>query len=305
MTPDVVGIGQCAFDILGQIDTYPQVDEKTELHDIDLQGGGPVATALVTLSRLGLSTAFVGRAGDDGFGRRIQGGLETEGVDCRYLELVENARSQLAFIAIEKKSARRTIFWHRGSAPPLSSTEIDRELIRRCRLLHLDGLQSEAAFAAASTAREAGVTTVLDGGTLRPGVGKLLPLIDHLVVSEKFARQVEPSGKIIATLRALLQWGAQAVTVTLGESGSYTQVRGEEPFHQPSFKVDAVDTTGCGDVFHGGYIFALLQGWPLPKGVAFAAACAALKARAVGGRRGIAPVSEVVDFLRTRNVCGF
>ncbi|NIQ93708.1 MAG: hypothetical protein GWN87_05490, partial [Desulfuromonadales bacterium] len=82
----VVGLGQCALDFLGEVETYPPVDAKTEMTSSSIQGGGPVATALVTLSRLGVDTAFVGRVGDDEFGRHIRSGLVDEGVDCRRLE---------------------------------------------------------------------------------------------------------------------------------------------------------------------------------------------------------------------------
>jgi sulfofructose kinase len=296
-TFEVIGLGQCALDLLGRVPAYPEVDQKTELSDFQVQGGGPVATALVTLARLGVPTAFLGRVGDDDFGTRIRQGLVEEGVDCRGLLTEPGAASQFAFIAVEATTGRRNIFWTRGSARPLSPADIDADLIRNCRILHLDGLQAEVSIAAACIAREHGVITVLDGGTFREGSPELIPLIDHLVVSERFARQISGGGDPQGILERLLSHGAKAATVTLGEKGSRTlTIRGEE-FEQPAFAVKAVDTTGCGDVFHGGYIFGLLQGWPLPRTLRFAAACAALKAMALGGRTGIPRVEEVEMFL--------
>jgi ribokinase len=143
--PQVVGIGQCSLDLLGRVDRYPPVDQKTELEEVLIQGGGPVATALVVLSRLGVPTAFFGRVGDDEHGRRIRLGLADEGVDCRGLRTDPGATSQFAFIAVEKGSGQRNIFWTRGSARPLAAEEIDREAIAASRVLHLDGLQLEAA----------------------------------------------------------------------------------------------------------------------------------------------------------------
>lgn len=293
----VVGLGQCALDVLGTVPEYPAVDQKAELAQCLVQGGGPVATALVTLTRLGERTAFIGRVGDDDFGRRIRAGLEVEGVDCRGLRTDPGRGSQFAFIAVEAKTGKRTIFWTRGSARNLRPTEIDARLIRQARVLHLDGLQAGASLAAARIARENGVITVLDGGTFREGTDELLPCIDHLVVSEKFALQVAAGGEPRHALEKLLRRGARAVTVTLGEKGSHTLAWDGGEFHQPAFPVAAVDTTGCGDVFHGGYIFGLLQGWPLRRTVRFAAACAALKARAPGGRTGIPSLAEVEGFL--------
>jgi len=283
--------------MLGRLAEYPPADAKTELSETLIQGGGPVATALVTLARLGVDTAFLSRVGDDDFGVRTRSELLAEGVDCRGL-LTDPARSsQFAFIAVEEGSGRRNIFWSRGSARPLTPTEVDPALIRSCRVLHLDGLQLEASLAAAGIAREAGVTTVLDGGTFREGTAELLPLVDHLVVSEKFALQVGGGKEPRLALEALLGFGARAVTVTVGEKGCHTLSRAGEAFHQTALPVTVVDTTGCGDVFHGGYIYGLLQGWELRRTVRFAAACAALKARALGGRTAIPRLKEVEKLL--------
>ncbi|AMV71894.1 carbohydrate kinase, PfkB family [Desulfuromonas sp. DDH964] len=295
----VVGLGQSSLDLIGRLESYPAVDEKAELDQFLIQGGGPVATALVTLARLGVGTALVGRCGDDEHGRRMRRELEQEGVDCRWLDAERGASSQLAFIAVDG-GARRTIFWHRGSARPLHAAELSPQLLAGVRVLHLDGLQAEASLAAAHRARAAEVTTVLDGGTWRAGTRELLPYIDHLVVSERFARQVTAGGPVEAALEPLLEYGARAVTVTRGARGSITRTQRGGEFHQPAFAVTAVDTTGCGDVFHGGYIYGLLQEWPLPQTVRFAAACAALKCRALGGRTAIPRRDEVEELLQAQ-----
>jgi sulfofructose kinase len=294
---EVVGLGQCSLDLLGQLGDFPEIDSKVELRDCLLQGGGPVATALVTLARLGVSTTFVGRIGDDDFGQRIRAELLAEGVDCQGLACDAGHSSQFAFIAVDSQG-RRNVFWTRGSARPLAPEEVDGVLVGSCRVLHLDGLHHQSSLAAARLARQAGVMTVLDGGTFRQETAELLPWIDHLVVSERFARHLSPDDPG-AALAELLLYGGKAVTVTLGERGSLTLTASGEFHRQPAFAVSAVDTTGCGDVFHGGYIYGLLQDWSLPRTVRFAAACAALKARALGGRTAIASRDEVESFLGT------
>lgn len=296
----VVGVGQCAYDIIGALDAYPQVDQKTELSDVTLQGGGPVATALVTLSRLGIATSICSRIGGDIFGERIQTGLIAEGVDCAGLSIDAAGTSQLAFIAVDA-SGQRTIFWNRGTAAPLTAGELNTDLIRSAEILHLDGLHAEASLAAAVKARKHGVTTVLDGGTLREGTLELLPLIDHPVVSEKFARQLCPGAPYVDVLDRLLEFGGVAATVTCGEQGSWTREQDGEPFHQPAYSVDVVDTTGCGDVFHGGYIYGLLQKMPIRETVRFAAVCAALKAQTPGGRSGIPKLNDIITYISTSN----
>ncbi len=288
----VVGVGQCAYDIVGALNIYPQVDQKIELSELTLQGGGPVATALVTLSRLGVETAICSRIGDDFFGKSIRAGLIAENIDCSALSTDPGRTSQLAFIAVDA-FGKHTVFWHRGNANPLTAQEIDVELISGADILHLDGLHFAAAYAAAEIARRCNVVTVLDGGTLRERTLELLPLIDHLVVSEKFARQFSGDVELEKMLDRLLDYGGVAATVTCGERGSWTKANGGDLFHQPAFRVHVVDTTGCGDVFHGGYIYGLLQGMPIKETVRFAAASAALKARSTGGRTGIPTLSDI------------
>lgn len=297
---DVVGLGQCSLDILGQLEVYPQLDQKAELSSLLLQGGGPVATALVTLARLGVSVAMLGAVGDDNFGQQIQDGLLAEGVDCTLLAKDPGCSSQAAFIAVDGEG-HRNIFWHRGSAVPDVTNLYDTLLSRAVRVLHLDGLHLMPALTAAKIARSMNVVTVLDAGTMRPGLERLLPLIDHLVVSENFARQIFGRHDPEASLRFLAGYGAAGVTITCGESGSVSIDNTGAVFYQKAFVMDVVDTTGCGDVFHGGYIYGLLQGWEIRQTVRFAAACAALKTRALGGRTAIADLPEVEALLRTRS----
>ena len=293
----VVGLGQCSLDLLGLIEQFPEPDAKTELASPLLQGGGPVATALVTLARLGVTTAVAGRIGGDDFGSTIRAGLEAEGVDTRGLLVDASGSSQFACIAVQSGPGVRNIFWTRGSAAPLSAHEIPTADITRATLLHLDGLQLEASLAAAELARRQGVTTVLDGGTLRPGLEQLLPLIDHLVVSERFARQFSPGASFATAIKRLLAWGAKAAVITLGARGCVGRTPEGPLLHHPAFSVPVLVTTGCGDVFHGGYLFGLLQGWDLAERLRFASACAALKTRAMGGRTAIPRLAEVLAWL--------
>ena len=300
MNLQVVGLGQCSLDILGQADNYPELDQKAELRSLLIQGGGPVATALVTLARLGVSVTMVGAVGDDGFGRQIRESLVKEKVDCTYLVQPFGSSSQVAFIAVDGEG-HRNVFWHRGTARP-AVTSLQTLFSDSVRILHMDGLHLEQALVAAAMARSLKIVTVLDAGTLRPGMEKLLPLIDHLAVSERFAQQVIGRNDPEAALKLLADYGAEAITITLGKAGCLSMNADGQFFRLPAFKADVVDTTGCGDVFHGGYIYGLLQNWPLPQTLRFATACAALKTRAMGGRTAIPNLREVENFLQAQPI---
>jgi ribokinase len=299
----VVGIGQCAWDYLAVVDSFPKVDTKQEILEWQEQGGGPVATALVTLTRLGIPCEFFGVTGDDPEGGRIRESLISEGIETRSVITRSNTSSQTAFIAIEKGSGTRTIFWRRPSGPPLLPGELPADCLDGCDFLLLDGLMTEVSLFAARRAREMGIPVMLDAGRVRPGMLEIAATCDYLVASEQFALDLGWSGHAQNFLSMARELTAPVVTITLGKQGSVTFREGEI-FTVPAFSVDSVDTTGAGDVFHGGYLFGILRGLDLPDTIRFASAVAALKCTRIGGRTGIPRLDEVHNFL-TRNGFSF
>ncbi len=297
---DVVGLGQCCVDYLAIVEQYPDINEKREVNSLTIQGGGPVATAMVTLSRLGASTSFIGKISDDYFGTLIQDSLIEEHVNIDHTVVEKGGRSQVSFIVIEKETGKRTIFWSRPTVTPLSPDEINKDIIRNARVLHLDELMIEGSLEAARCAKDAGVTVVVDAGSLREGSLELIKMADYFITSEDFAKQYYNNYDPKAAAMELLKMGSRAVVVTLGDKGSIT-VSKESYFYQPAFKIKAVDTTGCGDVFHGAFIFGLIQRWDLKETIRFASATAALKCRNIGGRTSIPDLREVEEFLENEN----
>lgn len=292
----VIGIGQCCWDYLAVVDAYPAVDSKKEVSCWHEQGGGPVATALVTLRRLEIPCRFHGVVGDDDLGNRIIDSLVAEGIDVTGVLRRTGAKSQRAFISIEEKSGLRTIFWQRPTGEPLAPAELGPDFLQGGRLLLLDGLMVAASLFAAGEARRLGIPVMLDAGRIRPGMLELAALSDYLVAGEQFFLDLGWDGGEATFDGLASKIGAAVVTVTLGERGSLTWHQGKV-FHQQAFSVEVVDTTGAGDVFHGAYAYGLLQEWQLEDTVAFASAVAALKCRQVGGRTGIPALGEALAFF--------
>ena len=291
----VTGIGQCSLDYLAVVDTYPRANTKKEVLEWREQGGGPVATALVTLARLGIITRFYGVIGDDAAGGKIRQSLVGEGIDTR-LTRRKGRSSQIAFIAIEKGTGRRTIFWRRPSGKELKETELDADFLRGTHFLLLDGLMVEVSLRAAARARERGIPIMLDAGRMRQGMLEIAAICDYLVASEEFARDLKWRLTASGLAKRREELGCKVLTVTLGEQGSVTV--SDKGFVQvPAFDVESVDTTCAGDVFHGGFIYGLLQKWELKDIIVFASAVAAMKCTKVGGRVGIPSLPEVKAFL--------
>jgi sulfofructose kinase len=297
-TVEVVGLGQASIDYLGRVASYPEEDGKVELMDLQMQCGGPASTALVTLSRLGVQTSFLGSVSDDTFGIEIVKGLKEEKVDHCFLKITPGYTSQFAFIAVNKEDGRRTVFWTRGSVPHLKSTDVDLKPFPGARILHTDGLMVEASIEGARQAKEMGLTVVMDAGTLREGYRELISLVDVLIASERFCSALvsthEPIHKALETLS---QWGPEEVVITLGPKGSIGW-RGGETLSQKAFPIDAIDTTGAGDVYHGAYVYGLLKGWNMAECMRFASAASSLKCMEMGGRKGIRNLEETLNFMK-------
>jgi ribokinase len=253
------------------------------------QGGGPVATALVALSRWGISGTFVGVIGDDTFGNQIRASLEMEGLDLRGLLVRKGFESQFAFIAAEPGAGRRTIFWQRPTGQPPDPEELDFDLLRRTKVFHTDGLFPEASLVAAKTARAAGVKVVVDAGSLRKGMLDLARLSDFFIASSSFARSLLGRDDPEAACREMAALGPGVVGVTLGKEG-YVAIDRGRLIRRPAYPVAAVDTTGCGDVFHAGFIYGVLQGWTVDRSLDWGAWAASRVALKLGGRAGIPPL---------------
>ncbi len=255
----IFGLGQCSLDCIGIIDSYPPSDTKCEFSGMKILGGGPAATALVALSRWGLSCCLCGVIGDDIFGGMIKNSLETEGIFTGELKIRPGYSSQFAFIAAEPAESRRTIFWQRPTAPPLVEAELNLKLLRNSLVLHTDGLFMAASLAAAQAAHDAKVPVVVDAGTLREGMRELAQLSDIFVASEAFANQLTASVNPEDACRKIAEFGPMLSGVTLGASG-YAAILKEGQrvryLRKPAYEVNAIDTTGCGDVFHAALVFA-------------------------------------------------
>ncbi len=297
---DVVGIGYSAMDYLGIVPRYPELDEKLQMLEFSKQGGGPAATAMATVGRLGGRASYVGKVGDDDFGRFMLTELEKDGVNIDRVVVQHGAPSQFAFIVVDGETGKRTIFWTRSGIDPLLAEELDRDHILSARVLLVDGHDAAAAIAAASWANEVGIPVVYDAGSVRDGSEELAARTDFLAASCLFARQLTGEEDAERAGRLMLGGKSKLAAVTLGEEGC-VYATSEGTFRQPAFEVDVVDTTGAGDVFHGALSYAVSHGWPYAEIIEFCSAVAALKCTKLGGRAGIPSLPRTLDFLRARS----
>jgi sulfofructose kinase len=290
---DVVGIGLNAIDYLVGLPRFPAPGEKLRMSAFAREGGGQVATALVALSRWGCRCKYVGNVGDDEHGRLSTLLLSREGIDLAHVRTVPGASSQFAVILVEEGTGERTILWDRDPRIQITPEDLPLEDIRRARALLLDGHDVPPSIAAARAARASGVPVVLDAEKVQEGTEELLSVCDHIVAAGHFPGLLFPGTPAEDGAREILRrYGSRTSTVTLGPRGAYGWDGREETF-SPPIRIEARDTTGAGDIFHAGFLYALLEGLPFREILAFANAAAGLSCRGLGGRSAIPTIGEI------------
>jgi sugar/nucleoside kinase (ribokinase family) len=297
---DAAALGENSLDLLVVVPEHPARNSKQMMLQLSHRPGGQCATAMVACARLGWRARYIGHFGDDPNGRSGIESLELEGVDVTFARTIPGATSQTAVILVDATTHDRTVLWHRHPALAVTPADVRAESVASARVLLVDGQDTAAATRAAAFARAAGTRTVIDIERVRPGTENLLKEIDVIIASEGFPPELTGIPATGAALRAMFDEFRPALAcVTLGEAGSLAICAGRE-IRTPAFRVDAVDTTGAGDAFRGGFIAGWLKGGEhtdLDDTLRYASAVAALKCRVLGAREGIPRQVEVDAFL--------
>ncbi|MDE3105843.1 MAG: carbohydrate kinase family protein [Acidobacteriota bacterium] len=294
---DLVGVGLNATDTVIPLPSFPRPGSKVEYRDVTVLPGGQVATTVLACQLWGMRTRYVGSLGDDDASRLHRAAFAQAGVETRILE-VPGCASRQSLILVDGEG-ERTVLWRQDQRLDLRADDMQREWFVPARALHLDGYDIAAATRAAGWAREAGIPVVADLDEIYPEVETLLRRIDYLIVSRDFPCRLMQQPDLETALQQMhTRYDNRLSAATLGHDGVLAW-DGHAFHYCPAFHVPVADTTGAGDIFHAGFIFAMLQGWPLARQLDFASAAAALNCTAVGARGRIAPVAEIEALIRT------
>ena len=302
--PRLICLGLSAFDVVWSVPTLPSGGGKIRAQAFREGGGGMAANAAVAAARLGAIASFWGRAGNDRAGMAMREALAAESVDVSHFRCFDGATSSVSGILVDEKG-ERSIVNFRGEGLPGSPDWLPLDEVRNAAAVLADPRWPEGAAALFGAARRWQVPTVLDGDVADAEVfDALLPLVDHAIFSAPglagyAASTAGPS--IEAQLRFALERGCRLAAVTLGEEGvAWTaSAAAAAAVHRVSaLPVEVVDTTGAGDVFHGGYAYAIGAGLAVGDAFEFANAVAALKCRHAGGRGGSPDLNEILLTLQ-------
>jgi len=294
---DLVGVGLNATDTLIPLASYPERGSKVEFRGATVMPGGQAATTVVACQTWGLRTRYVGKLGDDDAARLHRDAFAQAGVDAR-LVAVAGAASPQSLIIVDG-GGERTVLCRKDERLVLQPEDLRREWIVNARALHVDGQDTAAATLAATWAREAGIPVIADLDGVFPGVDALIEKVDFLIVSRDFPCRLMRETNLQLALRGMrARYGCKLTAATLGQDGVLAW-DGLELHRNSAYRVPALDTTGAGDIFHAGFIYGLLQGWPLARQLDFACAAAALNCTAAGARGGIQPVAAIEELMKT------
>lgn len=302
---DVIGIGDPYQDLLVEIDRLPEHNQKIRMHRWGFQGGGNVPTAMAMSGMLGLKTGVVSIVGDDMLGNTAEADYRYNHVDTTHLMKAKGKRSNFSVCISERENTGKEFMCKAGNFTPLQIEDLDEEYIRSARMIHI-GEFTPAILRAAQWIHEEGGKVSIDAAYYRPDIYENYQQIDVLIGSEDFYRDLcVDKGFDPEDYRTALDYvkseGPEIVICTFGTDGS-RGVYGDRYFEVPAFQVDVVDSTGAGDVFHGAYVFAYLNGMKPEEACRFCAGAAAIKCTRPGGRAGMPSLPVLKKFLETGEI---
>ena len=291
----VLCVGMAAADFTFAMPKLPQTAQKYVAHAADIVGGGMAANAAVAVARLGGAAVLGAQLGDDAIGNMIVADLRAEGVDTSQITRTQGARSSYSSVYIDAQGERQIVNF-RGQGLRFDTSWF-ADLAGIGAVL-VDTRQVPAALDALAFAKKRGLPGIVDGEA--PIDTALLAEASHIALSMQGLASLCPDQPPdVALARLAADYGVWAC-VTDGENGAwYHSAQGAG--HQPAFAVRAVDTLGAGDVWHGAFALALAEGQTELQAMRFAAAAAALKCMAPGGRAGAPTRARVEEFLNEKS----
>lgn len=293
----LIMVGHAALDRVYRVEAFPREPTKVRAIESIEVGGGMAANAAVAAARLGAKVELWSRVGDDNAGAVIKAGLKADRVDTRYVESFEGARTSTSAIIVDDR-AERLVVGMRDTAMPSGTSWLPLARLAGADAVLADLRWIEATRVVFEQARKAGIRTILDADLgAREALTEILALTDYAIFSAPALREHAREGDDASRLAHVLASGPSYAGVTLGADGYQWLDRTGAAGSLPAFGVDAVDTTGAGDAFHGAYAFFLAEGLDREDCARRASAVAAMKCSRLGSRAGLPTRAELDAFL--------
>jgi len=304
---DITCLGILVADLVGKpVDEFPGRGKLTLVDHLELHSGGCAANTGVSLARIGIDTGIIGKVGNDGLGDFMVGVLTKNGIDPRGVVRDPKVGTSGTMVMVHG-DGERSFIHYLGANAALTEADVDYDLIKGSKILHVAGSFLMPAFDGEPTAnvlkkaQGMGITTSLD--TAWDGKGRwmsvlepCLQYVDYAVPSIEEARMCTGKHDPADVAKVLMDHGVKVVGLKMGEDGCYIRSADEE-IRIPRYNVSAVDALGAGDAFAAGFLTGVLKGWDLEKTGRFANAVGALCVMALGATTGIKSLDETLAFM--------
>jgi sulfofructose kinase len=286
MPYDLISVGLNAVDVLVRLPEEIQHDGKQFVDDLIIQGGAPVGSGSCGVARLGFKVGVVIRLGRNTLSSVSLEDFRANGIDPGLVVRDEDSRPAIALVEIDHRTAARTVFIQMDNYGYLQAQDIPSAEIAQARVLLVDSYDLDATERALAAAQGTPCRSVLDFESgPQEHLMRLLAMGTDPILPLEAARHLTGRHEPSEVIRALADLCPGQVVTTDGIHGSWAWDRAADSVvHQPAFVVQPVDTTGCGDAYHAGYIVGMLEGWPLNLRMEFGSLLASRVAGSVGGR---------------------
>jgi sugar/nucleoside kinase (ribokinase family) len=293
----VLGLGIAVLDYLLLLDHYPRCNEKTEAIDSDIQSGGPIATAVTAVAKLGGSSSLFTVLGSDYEGRKVYSFLRNAGVDTLNIIFDTIRKTPKANIWIDKRSGDRTVVLDHKNSRLVTPQEIKANLFDHVKVFLTDGRGFETNVKALKLAKAHQATTVLDAGSPRKGMARMLPFVDYFICSKDYAVQTTGLSNIRKAFQSIRDQYNGTIIITLGQEGCIFSGN-RKISRMKALTINATDTTGAGDIFHGAFTRAIAsyaESWSFWQILRYCITAASLSCRYLGGPGSVPGHDEVLE----------
>jgi sulfofructose kinase len=298
--PKILCAGGAVQDSIMRVDAFPEAGTKAQAADYVTTTGGQSGNAAVAIARLGAAVSYAGPLGSeqDDVATYVVNALQREGIDCTHVVRVPDGKSSVSLIMIDA-TGEKMIVTRRGKSLSGVAPRDAKAAVAAADAVLLDNRYPDFALPIALAAQARGIPRVLDFDYGAPADDPLLLASTHVIASTEAVRQSSGSKDISTGLKTLAKHYKGFLAVTNGPEGVYWLEDGDVR-HMDAFKVEAIDTLGAGDTFHGAFTFRLVETGDVVEAMRFAAAAAAIKCTRFGGLMGAATREEVDAFLQAR-----
>ena len=292
-----VCIGHSTYDTTLPVKEFPEENKKIRIPNHIECGGGPASNGAYLLAKWGMDTTMVSIVGNDYYGHQIIKEFEDIGVNTRYIEVNPNHRTSSSYIIANTSNGSRTIL--SSKKQPIRRLEMPVSDIIADAIL-IDGEHPESAYEIFMNNPDA--ISVIDAGRLNDETKFLGKKATYVICSKDFAEDfaeeeidLERLDRLVEIHKKLEDYYETTVIITLEAAGSFTKI-GDEYQIIPSVKVEAVDTTGAGDIFHGAFLYFIANGYSLYDSIHYSSITSAISVTRIGSRFSIPMLSEVLEY---------